>query len=139
VTARAKGLVVLSLVLSAPAAVAGPPSRLTGQLLPLPAIGAPPAPVLLPPPTNPGFAAAPPAGISPLLLQTGPAYIPPPRANPAFPPLALPAPIDEQKIGSYRSWLAGRQRLLQRGGAGDYLSREIQQQLLQLDQSDGSR
>jgi hypothetical protein len=140
VTARAVGFVALSLALSSSAAAAGPPSRLSEQLLPLPAIGAPPVPAPLPPPTNPGFAVAPSGGISPLLLQPGPAEpLPPPSGSPAYPSLSLPAPIDQQKIGSYRSWLLGQQRLLQRGGADDYLSRQIQQQLLQLDQSDGSR
>ncbi len=39
----------------------------------LPAI-APPTPAPLPPPINPGYAAAPPNGLSPLLTQPGPVY-----------------------------------------------------------------
>jgi hypothetical protein len=48
--------------------------------------------------------------------------------------------IDRQKITSYKLWLSGQLRLLERGGVSpdDLLFREIQQQLLQLEQSGGS-
>jgi hypothetical protein len=98
----------------------------------------------MPPPINPGAApgtaAGPPDGISPLLLQPGPAFALPQQASPAYPPEPLPGPIDQQKIDSYRTWLEGQQRLFERrgGSANDLLGREIQQQLLQLEQSGGS-
>jgi hypothetical protein len=140
VIGRFAGGFAVSLVLATAAVgAAGPPSRIPQQLLPLPAISAPPVPAPLPPPTSPGLAAAPPDGISPLLLQPGPIAAPPQSAPPAHPPPSQPAPIDQQKIASYRSWLLGQQRLLQRSGADDYLGREIQQQLLQLEQSDSTR
>jgi hypothetical protein len=126
----------LGLAVSLALGAAGSPAKMPQQLLPLPAITAPPVPAPLPPPTNPGVAAAPRDGISPLLLQPGPANPLPQPARRARSAPSGPDPIDQQKMGSYRSWLRDRQRLLQRGGAAeDYLGREIQQQLLQLDQS----
>jgi hypothetical protein len=113
----------------AASASAGAPA----QLLPLPAITAAPT---LAPPTSAGITAAPPERISPLLL--GPAFQQPP-AEPNTSPAALPAPIDQQKTSSYQMWLEGQQRLLERGSAhsDDVLGRQIQQQLLQLEQSAG--
>jgi hypothetical protein len=120
---------------------AGASARPIEQLLPLPAIAAPPIPAPLSPPINPGAAAPPPQGISPLLLQPGPLFTLPQRASPSAPPPTLSAPIDQQKIGSYQMWLSGQLRLLERSQVSpdDLLFREIQQQLLQLDQSGGSR
>jgi hypothetical protein len=136
VTAKTLGLASWLLVLSAAVASA----RALPQLLPVPAIAAPPVPAPVPPPINPGAAAAPPAGISPFLLQPGPAFALPRQASPPPSP-TFPAPIDQQKISSYSLWLRGQQRLLDRGGVSpdDLLAREIQQQLLQLDQSGESR
>jgi hypothetical protein len=135
VTAKAASLVPLLLMLSA----AGAPARPLEQLLPLPPIAAPPVPAPSPPPVNPGAPAAPPQGISPLLLQPGgPVFTQPrPLSQPAPPPLS--APIDQQKTTSYQMWLAGQLRLLERSGQSpaDPLYRELQQQLLQLDQSGG--
>jgi hypothetical protein len=130
-------LVLLSLMLSA----AGASARPVQQLLPRPKIAAPPVPAPLLPPTSPRAAAAPPQGISPLLLQPGPVFALPQRASPSSPPPTFPAPIDQEKIGSYKTWLSGQLRLLERGGVSpdDLLFREIQQQLLQLDQSGVSR
>jgi hypothetical protein len=143
VIGRLAGGFAVSLVLGAAAAGAtGGSPRMSEQLLPLPPIGARPVPAPLPPPTNLGVAPAPPAGISPLLLQPdpGPVYTLPQPGRPASPPLSLSAPIDQQKMGSYRNWLLGQQRLLERNGdAEDYLGREIQRQLLQLEQSGGVR
>jgi hypothetical protein len=133
----------LLLVLSAAAArAAGPSAHIPLQLLPLPSIAAPPAPAPLPPPTNPGFAPAPPNGLSPLLSEPGPAFpLPQEVPSTAYPALPLPGPIDQQKVGSYRMWLQGQQRLMERGGVSpdDYLGRQIQQQLLQSEPPAGSR
>jgi hypothetical protein len=95
----------------------------------------------MPPPTSPGAPAAPPQGISPLLLQPGPIFALPRPASPATPPPTPPAPIDQQKITSYNLWLSGQLRLLERSGVSpaDLLFRELQQQLQQLDQPGASR
>jgi hypothetical protein len=146
VIAKAVSLASLLLVLGAACASARsvqqplPFSFRLEQLLPRPPIAALPVPAPLPPPINPGAPAAPPQGISPLLLQPGPVFTLPQRASPSSPPPTFPAPIDQQKIGSYEIWLSGQLRLLERRGVSpdDLLFREIQQQLLQLDQSGGS-
>jgi hypothetical protein len=110
------------------------------QMLPLPAITAAPTPAPMPPPVNPGFAAAPTGGISPLLLQPGPAFPLPQQSAPRYPSLALPGPIDQQKISSYRLWLSSQLRLFERSqNPDDYLGRELQQQLLQLDETGAGR
>jgi hypothetical protein len=142
VTANTAALGPLLLVLTAAGAPARPVERLLPlpaipfeQLLPLPAISPPPVLTPLPPPTNPGAPAAPQGGISPLLLQPGPVFAQPQPASPSYPAPTLPGPIDQQKISSYKIWLSGQQRLLERSGrSDDFLSREIQQQLLQLEQ-----
>jgi hypothetical protein len=108
------------------------------QLLPQPGIMTPPmnTPVPLAPPINPGYAAAPANGISPLLSQPGPVYEFPAPVSPSYPPQQLPGPIDQQKLQSYRNDLRGQQWQLQRQGVGPgstQYSREIQQQLNQPD------
>jgi hypothetical protein len=137
VTVKAASLVPLLLMLCA----AGASARPVQQLLPLPAITAPPVPAPLRPPTNPGAAAAPPQRISPLLLQSGPLFALPQRAGPSSLPPTLPAPIDQQKTTSYKMWLSGRLRLFERSGVSpaDPVARELQQQLLQLEEAGGSR
>lgn len=98
------------------------------QFLPQPApASAPAAPTPLLPPTNPGYAAAPPNGLSPLLTQPGPVYQLPQPANPAYPPLPLPGSIDQQKMQAYRNALHAQQ--WQGQSPGSERSREIQQQL----------
>ncbi len=116
--------------LGAPAAFAANPPALI-QLLPQPAAVPPPAPVPLAPPINPGYAAAPPNGLSPLLTQPGPLYQLPAPASPTYPRLPLPGPVDQQKMQAYRNSLLARQWQLQRQGVspGSEASREIQQQL----------
>jgi hypothetical protein len=138
-TVKAARCALLFLLSAAAAKAGGPPARVPVQLLPLPAIAAPPVPAPLPPPINPGVAAASPVTISPLLLQPGPPFLLPQQASPPSPPALLPAPIDQQKVTSYRIWLHGQQRLLERSGGSpdDYLGRQIQQQL-QLDQPGGT-
>jgi hypothetical protein len=140
VTAKAANCALLLLLLSTAAAgAAGSPARVPVQLLPLPTIAAPPHSAPIPPPINPGVATLPSDGISPLLVQPGPLFPLPQQASPPPAPPPTPAPIDQQKISSYRIWLRGQQQLLERGGNYDnYLRREIQQQLLQLQQSGGA-
>ena len=134
-TAKAASLAALWLMLGGAAA----PARPIEQLLPLPPIIAPPAPAPVPPPINPGVPAAPLQGISPLLLQPGPVLTPPRRPSPSTAPPAASAPIDQQKTTGYGMWLSGQLRLLERSGTSpaDPHFRELQQQLLQLDQPGG--
>jgi hypothetical protein len=96
----------------------------------------PSAPAPLPPPINPGYAAAPPNGLSPLLTQPGPVYQLPAPPGPSYPPQQLPGPIDQQKTQSYRNYLRAQQWQLERQGVSpgsNEYSREIQQQLNQPD------
>jgi len=102
------------------------------QLLPLP--GPPPAPTTpapLAPPINPGYVAAPPSGLSPILTQPGPVYELPQPPNAPYPPPQLPGPIDQQKLQSYRNYLRAQQWQMQSQGISPATprSREIQQQL----------
>jgi hypothetical protein len=98
------------------------------QLLPLPAPApAPTTPAPMPPPINPGYAATPPNGLSPLLTQPGPVYELPQPPSPYYPPPQLPGPIDQQKLQSYRNDLRAQQ--WQGLNPSSERSREIQQQL----------
>jgi len=118
---------------AASAAQIGPPTQLLPQSLP--AIVPPTSPAPLPPPINPGYVAAPPNGLSPILTQPGPVYELPAPAAPSYPPPQLPGPIDNQKMQSFRNELLGQQWRLQRNGVSpdSQRSREIQQQLNQPD------
>jgi hypothetical protein len=111
------------------AAQLGPPTQLLPQSLPT--IAPPSQPAPLPPPINPGYVPAPPNGLSPLLMQSGPVYELPAPENPSYPPPQLPGPIDQQKLQAYRNNLSSQQWLLQRQGVSpsSQYSREIQQQL----------
>ncbi len=134
---RAGGLLLALLAaLGAQAASAAQPAPI--QLLPQPGIVTPPVstPVPLAPPINPGYAAGPANGISPLLTQPGPVYEFPAPVSPSYPPQQLPGPIDQQQLQSYRNDLRGQQWQLQQQGVGPgstQYSREIQQQLNQPD------
>jgi hypothetical protein len=92
---------------------------------------APAAPAPLPPPINPGYAATPSNGLSPLLTEPGPFYLLSQPPRPAYPPPQLPGPIDQQKIQSYRNDLRAQQWQLQSQGVSPdgTRSREIEQQL----------
>lgn len=79
------------------------------QFLPQPTPIPIPTPAPLPPPINPGYAASPPSGLSPLLTQPGPVYQLPRPVSPAYPPPQLPGPIDQQKVQAYQNSLFGRQ------------------------------
>jgi hypothetical protein len=131
-TSLTGGLLIASFAaLSAAAAFAaelGPPNQLLPQSLPA---AAPPPSAPLAPPINPGFAPAPPNGLSPFLTQSGPVYELPAPASPSYPPQQLPGPIDQQKMQAYRNNLSSQQWLLQGQGVSpsSQYSREIQQQL----------
>jgi hypothetical protein len=101
--------------------------------LPPPTIYSAPTPAPLAPPINPGPAAVPPAGLSPLLTEPGPVYQIPERAMPAYPATPLPGPIGQQNIQTYRNGLLQQQWERDRSGVspGSERSREIQQQLNQ--------
>jgi hypothetical protein len=140
VSARPAGMALSLLLLSAVPARAGGSAPLPMQLLPLPQVMPRPVPAPMPPPTSPSAPPTPSSSISPLLLEPAPVWAFPSNNPPPAPPLP-PAPIDQQKISSYRTWLEGQERMLQRaGGNPDALLRQqIQQQLLQLEQSGASR
>ena len=99
-----------------------------------PTIYSRPTPAPLAPPVNPGPAVVPPAGLSPLLTEPGPVFLPPQRAMPVYPPLQLPGPIGQQNMQAYRNGLLGQQWQRERRGIspGSERSREIQQQLNQI-------
>jgi hypothetical protein len=112
-----KGWVVaVALALGAAGAAHAAIQTTPPQLLPMP-VTAPPAPEPIPPPINPGYAADPSDGISPLLTTPGPLYqFPQPGPQP-FPPPPLPGPIDQQKLQAYRNDLRAQQWQLQSQGS----------------------
>lgn len=101
------------------------------QFLPSPAPAPPPSPAPLAPPINPGYAAAPADGLSPVLSQSVPLYEMPQSAAPAYPAPQLPGPIDQQKLQTYRNSLVSQQWQLQSEGLSPSttISREMLQQL----------
>jgi hypothetical protein len=102
-------------------------TALPQQIFPMPSPAPVPTPAPLPPPVNPGYAPAPPNGLSPILTQPGPVYELPQVSSPSYPSAQLPGPIDQQKIQSYRNDLRAQQW---RGlSPSSERSREIQQQL----------
>lgn len=104
----------------------GPP-----QLLPIPEPTPPPTPAPLAPPINPGYAAAPADGLSPILTTPGPVYEFPQPQAPSYPRMQLPGPIDQQKMQAYTNSLRAQQWQLQSQGLSpsSLLSRQIIQQL----------
>jgi hypothetical protein len=101
--------------------------------IPPPTIYSRPTPAPLAPPVNPGPAVVPPAGLSPLLTEPGPVFLPPQRAMPVHPSLQLPGPVGQQNIQAYRNSLLSQKWQRERRGIspGSERSREIQQQLNQ--------
>jgi hypothetical protein len=103
------------------------------QLLPVPPLAAAPTtPAPQPPPINPGYAAAPSDGLSPLLSTPGPVYRFPQPPEPSYPAPQLPGPIDQQKMKAYQNDLRAQQWQLQSQGASlgsSQLGRDILQQL----------
>ena len=98
-----------------------------------PTVFAAPTPTPQAPPTNPGPAVVPPAGLSPLLGQPGLLFSPRRPVGPSYPASPVPAPVDQQKMQSYRSDLINQRFQLDRQGVspGNERYREIQQQLNQ--------
>jgi len=92
-----------------------------------------PTPTPLAPPTNPGPAIAPPAALSPLLTQPSQIFRSPERARPSYPASPVPAPVDQQKMQTYRNDLIYQRFQLDRQGVSpaNQRYREIQQQLNQ--------
>ena len=92
-----------------------------------------PTPAPVAPPTSSSPAPAPSDGLSPLLTQPGLLFEPPERARASPPPGAVPGPIDQQKMQSYRNDLINQRFQLDRQGVspGTQRYREIQQQLNQ--------
>ena len=124
--------VIVAALVSAGPASAAVQTRLP-ELLPLPPLAPEPTiPAPQPPPINPGYAAAPSDGLSPLLSTPGPVYRFPQPLEPSYPAPQLPGPIDQQKMQAYRNGLLVQQWQLQSQGASlgsSQFGREILQQL----------
>ena len=101
--------------------------------VPRPAVFVAPTPAPLAPPTSSAPAPAPPDGLSPLLTQPSLISRTPERAGPSYPASLVPAPVDQQKMQSYRNDLINRRFQLDRQGVSpaNERYREIQQQLNQ--------
>ena len=94
------------------------------------AVRAQTTPMPVAPPVSPPVSQLPGSAPSPILTQ--PALVHQPFGTMApVPPPAVTAPIDQQKMGAYRSDLQSQQRALDRQGVspGSPQYREIQQQL----------
>ncbi len=135
-TPQAAGLLLLlTPALAGAALAAGPQGAKPGMIpefVPGPVIAPPGPPAPLAPPINPGYVPAPPNGLSPILTQPGPVIkLPSPPAPAYAAPPALPGPIDQQKLQSYRNSLIERQRRQEQDGVSpaDQRAREVQQQL----------
>jgi hypothetical protein len=102
------------------------------QVLPLPPMAPARTSAPLAPPINPGYAAAPADGLSPILSTSVPVYQFPQPPNASYPPPQLPGPIDQQKLQAYRNDLHAQQWQLQSQGVSlgsTLLGRQILQQL----------
>jgi hypothetical protein len=100
---------------------------------PPPTVYVAPTPTPQAPPTGAPPAPTPPAGLSPLLTQPSLIFGTPKRASPSRLPTPAPAPVDQQKMQSYRNDLINQRFQLDRQGVspGNERYREIQQQLNQ--------
>jgi len=87
----------------------------------------------VPPPVSPAMPQPPGSAPSPILTQPWLLHQPFGRGAAPIPPPAATAPIDQQKMQSYRSDLLSQQRALDRQGVspGSPQYRDIQQQLQQ--------
>ena len=102
------------------------------QVLPLPPMAQARSTAPLAPPINPGYAAAPADGLSPILSRSVPLYQFPQPSNSSYPPPQVPGPIDQQKLQAYRNDLRAQQWQLQSQGVSlgsTLLGRQILQQL----------
>jgi hypothetical protein len=90
-------------------------------------------PMPVAPPVSPALPQAPSSALSPVLTQPRLVHQPFGGATAPVPPPAATAPIDQQKMQSYRSDLLSQQRALDRQGIspGSVQYRDIQQQLQQ--------
>jgi hypothetical protein len=85
------------------------------------------------PPISAAPTPTPPDGLSPLLSQPSSIFRIPERAGPSYPASPVPAPVDQQKMQSYRNELINQRFQLDRQGVspGNERYREIQRQLNQ--------
>jgi hypothetical protein len=124
---------LLFFLIDAAAAADAPAPRPLPTPSPPPTPYVTPTPAPQPPPTNPGPVIVPRERLSPLLTEPGPLFPGPQRAGPTYPASPVPAPIDQQKVQSYRNDLVNQRFQLDRQGVspdnGRY--REIQRQLNQ--------
>jgi len=129
----AKAAVILFVLVGAASAVGAQTKGVTPHSSPPPKTYLVPTPAPMPPPTNPGPVVVPRDGLSPLLTQPGPLAPPARPVGPSYPPSPVPAPIDQQKMQSYRNDLINQRFELDRRGVspGNERYREIQQQLNQ--------
>ena len=91
------------------------------------------SPMPVAPPVSPALPQLPLSAPSPILTKPGLVHQPFGGTTAPLPPPAATAPIDQQKMGAYRSDLLSQQRALDRAGVspGSPQYREIQQQLQQ--------
>jgi hypothetical protein len=91
------------------------------------------SPMPVAPPVSPALPPLPSSAPSPILTQPGLVHQPFGGTTAPIPPPTATAPIDQQKMQSYRSDLLSQQRALDRAGVspGSPQYRDIQQQLQQ--------
>jgi hypothetical protein len=91
------------------------------------------SPMPVAPPVSPALPQLPGSAPSPILTQPGLVHQPFGGTTAPLPPPTATAPIDQQKMQSYRSDLLSQQRALDRAGVspGSPQYRDIQQQLQQ--------
>ena len=130
-----QSILALALSLTLLAEATGASAQTKGRPIAVPAltIYSRPTPTPLAPPVNPGPAVVPPAGLSPLLTEPGPLFLPPRQAMPVYPLLQFPGPVGQQNMQAYRNSLLSQKWQRERRGIspGSERSREIQQQLNQ--------
>ena len=126
-----------AVVLSALIGAAGAAAAQTDESLRLPAsprsVYVAPTPAPVAPPISATPAPAPSEGLSPLLTEPSLISRIPERASPSYPSAPAPAPVDQQKMQSYRNDLINQRFQLDRQGVSpaNERYREIQRQLNQ--------